>query len=317
MIPGFRPMLAAKFDDESKLRFPLIASPKVDGIRVVTMDDVPGPEERSAALCRSLLPVPNRHAYHLLSKLPPGLDGEVVAGTGSEPDTFNKTQRAIMAHQGMPKFTYFVFDRFILEGWGNMHERPYQDRLRFLSDHELEDAWTISMRVIILETRVLEDLCDLRKYEEECLVAGFEGICLRAPFGKYKFGRSTFKEHGLIKVKRFEDAEAVVTGFEELYSNQNPQETSKLGHAERATNQANMVPMDTLGALKVRDAQGREFKIGSGFTQLQRTEIWAHMDDWRGATVTYKHQPHGQKDLPRLPIFKGCRDRIDIQKELL
>src|ERR1700733_10185662 len=84
----FRPLLSAKIEDEAdflKLKFPLIVSPKIDGIRVIVL-------ERSA-VTRKLKEVPNRSIHRRLNMCPKAwdLDGEITFGTLEEsthPDTF-------------------------------------------------------------------------------------------------------------------------------------------------------------------------------------------------------------------------------------
>ena len=126
--------------------------------------------------------------------------------------------------------------------------------------------------------------------------------------GLYKFGRSTAKEGILGKVKRFADAEAEIVGIEELHRNGNAAEINALGHTERSTAAAGLVPAGTLGALIVR-AEGfaESFKIGTGYTAAQRDSLWADRASLPGRLVKFKHQPAGAKDAPRFPVFLGFR----------
>jgi len=80
-----------------------------------------------------------------------------------------------------------------------------------------------------------------------------------------------------------------------------------------------MVGKGTLGKFLVREVgdvpwKDREFAIGTGegLTQLLRQQIWDAKETYLGKIVTYKYQPHGVKDLPRLPIWKGFRDKRDM-----
>ena len=99
-----KPMLAAPVDSLDTLKYPLLASTKLDGIRAIITTD--GPRTRS------LKPVPNAHINSLLGTLPPGLDGEL--GTGS-PIDFRTTTGNVMRRDGTPDFTYFVFDIFSIK----------------------------------------------------------------------------------------------------------------------------------------------------------------------------------------------------------
>ena len=134
---------------------------------------------------------------------------------------------------------------------------------------------------------------------------------IRDPNGKYKHGRSTTKEGGLLKIKRFEDDEAVVIGVEELMTNLNEQELDNLGHKVRSSKKEGLVPAGKLGALIVKHKTFGEFKIGSGFTEDARVKLWRERDELKGRLAKFKYQPSGVKDKPRFPVFLGFRNKID------
>ena len=69
MTKPFRVMLATDYDPE-KLRFPVLASPKLDGIRAYVKDGV--------VLSRQNKPIPNDHVQSLFSKYE-HFDGELAA----------------------------------------------------------------------------------------------------------------------------------------------------------------------------------------------------------------------------------------------
>jgi len=78
-----------------------------------------------------------------------------------------------------------------------------------------------------------------------------------------------------------------------------------------------MVPADTLGEFHVRDVTtGLEFRVGTGegLTKELRKTIWDARDEYVGKIITYKYQPHGVKELPRFPVFKGFRHSDDMSE---
>jgi DNA ligase-1 len=154
----------------------------------------------------------------------------------------------------------------------------------------------------------------LERYEEQCLVDGYEGIIIRDPNGFYKFGRSTTREGALLKVKRWTDSEATILDFNEFMHNANELEQDNFGYAKRSSHQAGKVPMDTLGSLACRDLHdGRLVDIGTGFSQAERKAIWEDKDRYRKAIVKYKHFAEaGVKDAPRHPVFLGFRHPEDM-----
>jgi DNA ligase-1 len=206
-----------------------------------------------------------------------------------------------MSVQGRPTFSYHVFDNFSLEG-------TFAERVACLP------AYTQPGGPITIVPQVWVDSpATLLGLEQHWLEQGYEGVILRDPQGKYKHGRSTLKEAGLLKLKRFTDGEAEVIGFEELMHNENAAKTDALGHTERSTSKAGLRPAGTLGALLVRDlATGVEFSIGTGLSASDRDTIWADRGALLGRLVKYKAFNIGAYDAPRFPVFLGFRDRRDM-----
>jgi len=279
-----KPMLAAAVEDVTALRYPMIATPKIDGIRCVIWE--------GRVLARSLKPIPNVFVRESLAGAPEGLDGELIVGA-----TFQSTTSGIMSHTGNPDFAFWVFDL--------ISELPYEARLAALA------ALLLPARVERVPWVWVRSPEELLAYEAQYLADGFEGVCLRTPKSSYKFGRSTLKEGYLLKLKRFQDAEAVVVGFEEQQKNTNELLTNELGYAKRSSAREGLVGKGTLGKVVV-EAGGVRFGIGTGFTDAQRAEVWANRERYLGQICKFKSQPYGVKDAPRLPVFLGWRDDRDV-----
>lgn len=287
---SFSPMLAATAQALDGLQYPLLGSPKLDGIRAVVRE--------GRLLSRNLKPIPNPHTQRLFRELE-GHDGELIVGDPTAPTCFRATASGVMAKQGSPDVIFWVFDHFLEPS------QPFTKRLKQLrSGHPA---------VELVPQRLLRDKDELLAYEEDLLGQGHEGVMLRAPEGRYKHGRSSLLEGLLIKLKRFEDAEAVVIGVTELFHNQNEATKSPTGHQVRSSKQGGLVPSGVMGALQVRGLSGRHrhqlFNIGSGFDQAQRAELWERHKQGlvEGMVVTYKYFPSGSKEAPRFPVFKGFR----------
>ncbi len=286
----FRPMLASEADF-AKLRYPLFASPKLDGIRATVVD--------GRLLTRTLKEVPNRHVFNLLSNERfNGLDGELIVGPPTAHDVYRQTVSGVMSIEGEPDFRFYVFDNYrVLSSWQfrwrDIHQRP-------------NAAWHDSF--VLHQHDEVHTHDELLEVEERALSAGYEGLILRDPSAPYKFGRSTTKEGYLLKLKRFQDSEAEVLEVIEEMANLNEAKTNALGRTERSSAKAGKVGKGTMGALRVRDLKtGVEFEIGTGFTAKDRAKL-----DWAGKTVKYKFFPVGVKDKPRHPVYLGLRDRRDL-----
>lgn len=294
----FRPMLAATVEAVDKLTFPLLASPKLDGIRAVVREGV--------VVSRNLKPIPNRRVQAIFGKdWLEGLDGELLVGDPTDPRAFLGTSSGVMSRDGEPDVFFHVFDCCREPG------RPYHERLGMA-----RDIATGSGRSVMVEQTIVTTAAEVDAYEADQLALGYEGVMLRSAVSPYKHGRGTLSKQDLMKLKRFADGEAEVVGFEELMHNSNEATTSAIGLTERGHSKDGMVGMDTLGALVVRAVngpfQGAVFNIGTGFTAAQRAEIWAVRDRWLGRIVKYKWFPTGSKDAPRFPVFLGERHPGDM-----
>lgn len=293
----FKPMLAGEAD-VTKLVYPVFASAKLDGIRGVDKD--------SCLLTRSLKQVPNQFTYqHYSHPALNGVDGELILGDPTAEDCYRKTNSAVMSHSGEPEIDFYLFDDFD-------HDGRYWERLKHLEDNI--DRWQREFpRIRLLEQKLVKSADDLLEYEAKLLEEGHEGVIVRSLNSPYKFGRSTAKEGYLLKLKQFKDAEAVIVGFDELMHNANEATKNELGQTERSTHAENLVPMDTLGALVVRDVETQiQFKIGTGFTAEQRKLLWTRRHDLGDQLVKYKFFPVGVKVAPRHPVFLGLRSPLDM-----
>lgn len=116
------------------------------------------------------------------------------------------------------------------------------------------------------------DRNSLQKRLKEVVKAGGEGLMLHRADTIYETGRSDV----LLKMKPWEDAEAVV-----------------VGHVPGKGKYAGM-----LGALRVRTSDGREFSLGTGFTDEQRRN-----PPPIGNTVTYRYRDMTGSGLPRFASF--------------
>lgn len=291
-----KPMLAAATDG-TDLRYPVMVSPKLDGVRCLIKDGV--------AVSRSLKPIPNKHVQLLFGRKEyNGLDGELIVvdtkANEAAGDVFQRTTSGVMSIEGHPKVLFFVFDDF--------SDPALKFKLRLVN---AAARCAGSKHLQFVKHFIVRTKAGLDDHEEKFLRKGFEGLMARDPDGEYKFGRSTLKQGWLLKLKRFEDSEAKVIGWEPLKHNHNIAQLNALGHQERSTKQAGkQVDASLMGALVVQDTKTKvEFGIGTGFTEAQRR---SYRDNVVGLTVKYKYQPTGVKEKPRFPVFLGFRDSRDL-----
>lgn len=290
----FRPLLAAKLEDPSKLRFPVLVSPKIDGVRCCVLRD-------GGAVTRTLKPLPNAYIRETLS-VPgfDGLDGELVTYTGDTMDDFSTTQSKVMRRDGKPEFMFFVFDDFSLEA-------AFERRLtRAIT----RTAGMEHFNVDALAHVECASFAEVEEWERLALAAGHEGLMIRDPAGPYKYGRSTEKEGILLKVIRRDRAEATVVGVVEQMRNDNELTRDERGYAKRSTAKAGRSGAGVLGALVCTENGSSTFEIGTGFTAAQRAGYWGAALD--GRTVTFEFRGRGPNGAPRFPTFVGFREKEDL-----
>jgi DNA ligase-1 len=315
--------------DLSSLRYPLLASEKIDGWRCLVADiewaraNIPcEPKHREyfeaaqhcIALSASLKPISNLYVQRMLDHPElHGLDGELIAS-----DKFNETSSAFASYAGEPSFAFQIFDLF------DRPNDPFESRLQALHCRALPGL-SDNVELLRLPQIEIQEADALGRVLERVLESGGEGVVTRDPRGAYKFGRATEKQQWMLKMKPFVDAEAVVVGVEELMHNENEAETSQLGLQKRSSHKDGKVASGKLGALRVvrmvdydswveaglHPYRSQEdipsFRIGTGFDDATRHLLWAQREELFGRIVKFKSMLHGTLDAPRHPVFLGFR----------
>jgi DNA ligase-1 len=129
-----KPMLAGKCEAPEMLKFPVLATPKLDGIRCLKIG--------GRALTRSFKPVSNGFIRAWIeANLPDGVDGELVVPGA----TFSETSGHVGRESGEPDFRFAVFD-YVSGG----SDRPYSCRMAQL-EHLPE--WERVVKVLPFEIR--------------------------------------------------------------------------------------------------------------------------------------------------------------------
>lgn len=288
--------------EEQHLKFPLIAMPKMDGIRGLLME--------SKLYSRTLKLHPNLHCQKLFGKPEfNGLDGELILGDPTDPLQCNKVGSAVGTIKGEPDVQLYAFDYLTPE----TVELPYRQRLERLEE------WFISCeasdgRIKLMPWCIVYSWEQAKNLYEIWLEQGFEGIILRDPEGKHKEGRSTARENGFLRMKPWVDSECIVLTLEQGQQNNNPPEKNELGHTKRSTHQENMVPNGMVGAMLVRDVYSEELiRISTGnMTEAERKFYWENPSKIVEKIGKYKCMRYGMKDKPRFAGWLGFRNKEEM-----
>jgi len=273
-----------------RLKYPVIATLKKDGIRAVKTNDLKS---------RTLNLIPNVSIRRRAMVIPAGFDMELWS-TNLQ---YDEIESIVMSeeHERSDEIEFHLIDNF------NSKYDSYAERIgynQFSYDHDLplvvpELYWCADAETL---------LHTFLRFEQE----DGEGICFRTPDSPYKQGRSTLKEQYLIKLSRYIRTEWTIYGFEEQQENTNPVKRNAVGRMDRSKTVAGARGKDTLGSLLVRNREGLETRVGTGFTDQLRRKIWNDRDCYEGQTVVIKSKPYGVKVKPRSPVFMGFRKEIDL-----
>jgi DNA ligase-1 len=280
--------------------------PKIDGVRGLTVT--------GKLTGRSLKSHANVYTTEFYS-VPEyaGLDGELAAAQECDADLCRKTTSALNTIEGEPFTFFWAFDLLV----PNTMHLPYRDRLDALYNHiASQHSRGLAMNAVAIPYVWIGNEADMLEQDAEWLEMGYEGSIIRDPNGMHKQGRSTVREGGLLRIKRFIEEDAIVLRVVEGVLNENEAQTNELGQTFRSTHQANMIPNGKLGAMICKDVKtGKEITVGAGRMPHGDRELYfKHPEIIIGETIKYKHFPKGVKVKPRFPTFQSLRSDSDKVK---
>jgi DNA ligase-1 len=261
--PGFGVMLAKNFEpgiDPSGWWF----SEKLDGMRAIwtgsKLISRNGNEIAIPDWFRSWMPT---HP----------LDGELFTKRGDFQHIVSIVRKIVPVDSEWKQIKYMIFDL-------PAEKSPFEARYEKL--HEVVAATCGSDGAcplqVVSQTRIA-DFEDLQRMHKALVAKGAEGSMLRKPGSAYENKRSS----SLLKLKDFDEADAVVTG------------------AELGTGKYQNV-MGYLSA-KLRDEPAITFDLGSGFTDAQRRDYKKLFPVGTIIRVTFNGRTNAGK--PRFPVFDG------------
>ena len=297
-----QPMLAFKgIEDNQTLAqyapLPSLVSFKIDGVRLFGYD--------GEGYSRSLKTFPNQFIQDWVyrNRIPMQfLDGEIVQGLPYGEGVMQRAQSFTNSNYKEAPFNFYVFDWF-----GNM-SLPVEERQKIA--REMASKIPEAIWVEQVPCHSVEEILAL---EELALSTEYEGIIGRKPGSPYRHGRPGKRELYMWKLKRVEDSEAEIIGFEEELFNGNEEGVNELGRMKRQSLKENMVGKDTLGSFICKDSMWpKTFNVGTGrgLTHALRQEIWDNREKYIGKKMTYTFFRIGSVERPRFPKWKAFRHDI-------
>lgn len=288
---NMKPMLAISYD-ETKVKFPCVCQPKYDGVRCLTFVGKDGEVHlRSRKGKEYNIPHIKKWANEHRSHLP--VDGELY---NHKELTFQEIVSAVKKESEITsKLSYVVYDIPVENvKFASLIEIPYQcndyntnlvmhiegdNRLSMLIDiAKLEDKGPIK----VSRSRICNSFDDIKKYHDECVEDGYEGIIIRNADGIYEFG---FKSSNLIKYKEFVDAEFDIVDVVEATGR------------DAGTAVFVCVTKD-----------GKRFNVKPKGNKKLRTEYFQNKENYINKKLTVKYQGLSDDGIPRFPSGIAIRD---------
>lgn len=297
-------MLAEDYE-EAKVVFPLGMQPKIDGVRSLKLG--------SLLTGRSMEVHANWHVTSNFSHANyDGFDGEMACGEETDEDLCRKTSSALSTKDSFPQVTWHLFD-YVTE---ETRDLPYAERyaaLKAYLDHLHEENPELKIHLRLVPMVIVHNLEELRAQDARWTNMGYEGSICRSLSAKHKSGRSTVKEGGLLRIKHFEEEDAVVLSVVEGTKNNNERQLDALGKTKRSSHKANKVPNGMVFSLICRVVKtGEIITVGSGrMRHADRIRYFQQPELIVGKTIKYKRFLHGEKDKPRFPTFQSIRIESD------
>lgn len=291
LIPTFDVMLANKyFDKPAYMEGKLFAiTTKIDGGRIIALKENGQVSffTRAGQKYEGLVDLEEE-----MSELMPDnicLDGEITLfdrGDLSSKEAYKQTMKIVRQTTNMAKhgIKMLVFDWMPVEDFKNQEcHYSYHGRREWL--HEIFSNQDFTYFELLPILYCGRDTSKITEILEEQVARGEEGIMINDYHAPYEFKRS----NALLKVKKMQTMDLEIIDFEE-------------GEGRLA---------GTLGAILVRYKNGNVVKVGSGFSDQLRKEIWQNRNSHFGTICEIQYfeettNADGGESL-RFPIFKDFR----------
>jgi len=304
--------------DRKKIKFPVWALPKIDGVRGLNMGD--------GLTARTMKKHKNYHVTALFSTPEHiGFDGELAAERDTHPDLCRLTSSAVGTYEGTPFVLWHVFDFVTQETrlW------PYSQRYGFLQRHlELQQAQGLCGHLRLVPYIVCNNLEELDAAHQHYMELGYEGTCFYGPGVKHKEGKSSPSHNGVLRIKDFVDTEAEVLEILEGDTNLNEAQINELGRQFRSSHKENKIPNGMVGCLICRQltdvfdpmdetnlliAKDQIIKVSPGkMPHEERLHFYQNQEKLLGQIIKHKFFPRGIKDKPRFSNYQCIRSPEDM-----
>ena len=315
-MKSYKPLLAPNQEiNLSEISYPILASTKLDGIRVIFY--------KGQILTRSLKKLPNKQLnvkfeplrqysedYNLI------IDGEIY----SHELTFQEIISYVM--------TQDFEDKKSIKKYGEVKQIP--EHLKFycfdvIRNDEFDKDFSLRYADDVLRIgnefprlaisvfhKQVKNEQEVNEYFESVLEEGYEGLILRSFSGRYKCGRGTVKEGIIYKVKKFVDFDGkIIDVIQSTEVNEDAEKkTNELGRSVTSHKKDDRHLIEKASTFLV-NYEDKELKVTLAMTDEEKEEVWNNKESYIGKWITYKGMLVGAKEVPRHPVMIRFRESKD------
>lgn len=298
-------MLAQVFEAQRIKEWPVIDEDKYDGFRMTFVDG------KAYTRLGNVWKTCEPFAQACLEVVGPGVhvDGEVVAGNWNRTSTLLKREKDIDTEAIRKEVTCYVFDAY--DEKVVRKKTPYKERrkavLRIVK--ELQGVGSGHM-FVPAKRRVAFNMKELDAHLFDAIARGLEGIMVKLPDEPYVYrpAPKNKRSYAWMKRKPFKNVTMTITGSEcarglcptcSLKKSTGKKEGCKTCGGAGEVEKPNL-----LGAFFCKDKDGKEVKVGGGFTLEQRRLFWSVRKKLVGLKIGVKIQDEKANDIvARFPVF--------------
>lgn len=282
LIEPFAVSLAEEYDPEkhtAERLGPVFVGPKLDGLRTVVVKGIP--YTRNGRVLENVVPIVEE-LKAILDVQDWVFDGELM----DPGKTFEETVGNARRGGSGDTLVYNVFDMVPAPDWearetAGLLERKFDlfELNKSVTKHGLKRVRVLHEQLINVPTAEV-----LERTMRAFIAAGHEGAMVKRDV-PYRFKRT----EDVLKMKLFETVDAEITGAYE-------------GRGKHR---------GKLGGLYIKLPNGNGSRVGSGFSDAEREEVWANRSSYQGRVVEVEYQNMTARGKVRFPTFVRFRPDKD------
>jgi DNA ligase-1 len=292
VVPEYNLLLMSSWKEGyNKFKFPVYVQRKLDGYRFLYIPGIGFLGRNGKPIANINLPTHLKMGKvvtigkNFLNDLNCVFDSELY----SHKRTFNEISSILSSEDKLipSDIKCHVFNIIPIEEWNQEKvSGTYTDQIQLFQILKMAEE---DSKVVPIDTYLCHNAEDLKALYDSFLVEGYEGAIVRAIEFVYAWKRMTAKSNTITKLKPFDYVDAKIIGLFE--------------------GQGSMIGM--LGGFNIELEDNTQLKVGSGFKEQERIDLWNRGNTLIGEWVRIKYTEKTPDGSLRFPVFDNLRDSKD------